>query len=69
MRAGDGLKPGSYSVTAHERIVWGRPAAEAVHVAQHGFGRNDVIQAGIHDGTSLVSGCLKDSILWISRQY
>jgi len=30
MREGDGLKPGSYSVTAHERILWGRPAAEAV---------------------------------------
>ena len=30
MRFGDGLKPGSYSVTAHERILWGRPAAEAV---------------------------------------
>jgi maleylacetate reductase len=26
----DGLRPGSYSVTAHERILWGRPAAEAV---------------------------------------
>src|SRR5215510_1003529 len=26
----NGLKPGSYSVTAHERILWGRPAAEAV---------------------------------------
>ena len=25
-----GLKPGSFSVTAHERIVWGRPAGEAV---------------------------------------
>jgi maleylacetate reductase len=30
MGDGDGLKPGSYSVTAHERILWGRPAAEAV---------------------------------------
>jgi maleylacetate reductase len=30
MRDSDGLKPGSYSVTAHERILWGRPAAEAV---------------------------------------
>jgi maleylacetate reductase len=25
-----GIRPGSYSVTAHERILWGRPAAEAV---------------------------------------
>src|SRR5262249_55993340 len=24
------LKPGSFSVTAHERILWGRPAGEAV---------------------------------------
>jgi maleylacetate reductase len=25
-----GLKPGSFNITAHERILWGRPAAEAV---------------------------------------
>jgi maleylacetate reductase len=55
----DGLKPGSYSVTAHERILWGRPAAEAVLEEADRYGANRIFVTSTRSLTEKQDGPLQ----------
>src|SRR5262245_29837849 len=59
MGEGNGLKPGSYSVTAHERILWGRPAAEAVLEEADHYGAKRIFVTSTRSLTAKQDGPLQ----------
>jgi maleylacetate reductase len=55
----DGLKPGSFNITAHERILWGRPAAEAVLEEADRYGAQRIFVTSTRSLTQKQNGPLQ----------
>ena len=55
----DGLKPGSFNITAHERILWGRPAAEAVLEEADRYGAKRIFVTSTRSLTQKQNGPLQ----------
>ena len=55
----DGLRPGSFNITAHERILWGRPAAAAVLEEADRYGAQRIFVTSTRSLTQKQNGPLQ----------